>query len=64
MCMVRPLKMVVLLLSVRPLLRPCMLRLHPTHLTDIPVSISPRPQLVIVLIKGAVRGVPHYWFPW
>ena len=24
----------------------------------------PRPQLVIVLIKGAVRGVPFCWFPW
>lgn len=24
----------------------------------------PRPQLVIVLIQGAVRGVPLSWYPW
>ena len=28
------------------------------------LHICPRPQLVIVLIKGAVRGLPLYRFPW
>ena len=60
--MVRTLKMAVLLLSVHPLLDQCLLLLYLTHLTDLP--ICPRPQLVIVFIKGAVRDVPIYWFPW
>ena len=34
-----------------------LLHLYPTHLTDIPTYL-PQPQLVVVLIKGAVRGVP------
>ena len=63
--MVRPLKMTVLLLSVHPLPNQCLLHLHPIHMTDLPANL---PQLVIVLIKGAVRGVirgmPLYWFPW
>ena len=33
------------------------------HTTDLP-ELLPPPQLVIVLIKGAVTGVPLRWFPW
>ena len=57
LCMVRTVKMAVLLLSVHPLLDQCLLCLHPTHLTDLPAYL-PQAQLVIVLIKGAVRAVP------
>ena len=61
--MVRPLQMAVLLLSVHPLHDQCLLCLYLTHKTDLPTT-RPRPQLVIVLTKGAVRGVPLCWFPW
>ena len=61
--MVSPLKTAVLLLSVHPLPNRCLLHLHPTHLTDLPTYL-PQAQLVIVLIKGALRGMPLCWFPW
>ena len=61
--MVRPLEMAVLLLSVHPLPHQGLLHLHPTHMTTF-LSTCPRPQLVIVLIKGVVRGLPLSWFPW
>ena len=41
--MVRPLKMAVLLLSVRPLPDQCLLRLHPMHLTDLPEYLPQAP---------------------
>lgn len=56
------LRMAVLLLSLHPLLDQCLLHLHPTHLTDLPTDLPP-PQLLTVLTKGAVRGVPLCWFP-
>ena len=59
-CMIRPPKMDVLLFSVHPLPNQVLFRLYPTHVTDLPPS---RPQLVIVLIKGAVRCMPLCWFP-
>ena len=52
--MVRPLKMAVLLLSVHPL--------PDQRLTDLPTHL-PLPQIMIILIKGVVRGVSLYWFP-
>ena len=55
--MVGPRRMAVLLLSVNPLLDQCPLHLHPTHMADLPMYLPLR-QLVTVLIKGAVRGVP------
>ena len=58
-CMIRPLKMVALLLSAYPLIDQSLLHFYPTHL-----HTCPKPQPVIVLIKGAVRGVSLYWFPW
>ena len=61
--MVRPLKMAVLLLSVHPRPDQCLLHLHPTHLIDL-LTYLPRPQLMIGLMQGMVRGVPLYWFPW
>ena len=60
-CMVRPLKMAVLSLSVYPLLELCLLS-QLIWLTFLPTC--PRPHLVTVLIKGAVRGRPLCWFPW
>ena len=61
--MVRPLKMAVLLLSVHPCpTRACFPYTLLTGLTFL--RTCPRPQLVIVLIEGAVRGVPLGWFPW
>ena len=33
-------------------------------LSELRALICPRPQLVTVLIKGAVRGLPLCWFPW
>ena len=38
-CMVRPLQMAVLLLSVHPLLDQCLLHLSPTHMTDLPTYL-------------------------
>ena len=61
--MVRPLRMVVLLLSVHPQPNQSLLHLHLLMWLTFLHTCS-RPQLVIVLIKGAVRGVPLYWFPW
>ena len=52
--MIRPLKMVVVLLSVHPL--------PDQRLTDLPTHL-PLPQIMIILIKGVVRGVSLYWFP-
>ena len=66
--------MAVLLLSERPLLGQGLLHLHLlTWLTIL--HTCPQPQLMIVLtfrsehlhlvaIKGKVRGVSRYWFPW
>ena len=48
-----------LLLSIHPLLYQCLLLL--TWLTFL--HTCPRPQLVII-IKGAVRGLPFCLFPW
>ena len=48
--------MAVLLLSVHPLPNECLLHLHPNHMTHLPTYLPP-PQLVTVLIKGALRGV-------
>lgn len=36
MCMIRPPKMAVLLLSVHPLFNQCLLHLHPPYMTDLP----------------------------
>lgn len=55
--MVRPLRMAVCLLSVHSLLHQCLLHLQPMHLTHLATSL-PLPQLTLVLIKRAVRGVP------
>ena len=43
LCMVRPLKMAVLLLSVHALPHQCVLHLHPTHRTDIPTHLPQDP---------------------
>ena len=51
MCIVSPLKMAVLLLSVHLLLNQCLFHLHPTQMTDLP-TYCPSSQLVIVLNKG------------
>ena len=60
--MVRPLKMAVLLLSAHPLPNQFLLYLYPMLTTDHPTT-CPRSQLVIVLIKGTVRGMPLCGFP-
>ena len=39
-CMVRPLRMAVLLLSVHPLPDQCPLHLQPTHITDLPTPAT------------------------
>ena len=39
LCMIRPPKMAVLLLSVHPLLDQCLLPLHPTHMPDLPAYL-------------------------
>ena len=52
--MVRALKVADLLLSVHPL--------PDQHLADLPTHL-PMLQIMIILIKGVVRGVPLYWFP-
>ena len=41
--MVKPLKMAVLLFSVHPLLDQCLLHLHPTHMTDLPIYLLQAP---------------------
>ena len=60
--MVRPPKMAVLLLSCTSPADQYLLHLYPTHLTNLHRYL-PTSQLVIVLIKGAVRGGPLCWFP-
>ena len=60
--MVRSLKMAVLLLSVHPLPNQFLLHLYPMHTTDHSTTCL-RPQLVIVLIKGAVRDMRLCGFP-
>ena len=40
---VRPPKMAVVLLSVRPQLDQCLLHLHPTHMTDLPARLPQAP---------------------
>ena len=62
LCPAWTIKMALLLFSVCPLLDHHLLHLHPTHLTDLPPHL-PQAQLVIVLIQGAVRGVPSVGFP-
>ena len=58
------LKMAVPLLSVHTLPYQCLLHLHPMHTgTRLTPPYLPRPHLVIVLIKGAVRNLP-FWLPW
>ena len=42
-CMVRPLKIAVLLLSVHPLPNQCLLHLHPPHRTDLPTYLPQVP---------------------
>lgn len=54
-CMVRPLTMVVLLLSVHLLSKECLLYLYSTHMAGLPVFLS-RPQLVIAFIKRGDEG--------
>ena len=54
-CMVRPLKMAVLLLSVHPLFDQHLLHLHPTHMTDLPMYL-PLPQLVVVFNQRGGEG--------
>ena len=51
-------RMAVLLLSVHALLDQCLLLLHPIHMTDLPIYLLARPQLEIVLVQEAVKGVP------
>lgn len=53
----RTVKTAVLLCRRVPLLDQHLLPLHPTHFTDLPAHL-PQAQLVTVLTKGAVRGVP------
>lgn len=62
LCMFRPLELALLLLSAHLLLNQCLL--HPC-LTHLPVylCVCLRPQLLIVLIKGAVGAVPFAGFP-
>ena len=62
-CMVRPLKIAFLLLSVPPQLDQCLLHLYPLHMNDLP-TYPAQAQLVIILIKGAVWGMGLCWFPW
>ena len=42
-CTVRPLKIAVLLLSGHTLLNQCLLHLHPTHMTDLPMYLPQAP---------------------
>ena len=60
--MVRSLKTFALLLSAHALHPYC---LHPNQMADLPINLpqAPASDLVIVLIKGVVRGMPLYWFP-
>ena len=48
--------------SGHPLPDQCLFHLRPTHRTELPTC--PRPQLMVVLIKEAVRGGPLCWSPW
>ena len=50
------------LLSAHSLLNRCLLHPHPMHMTDLPTTHL-RPQLVTVLIKEVVMGVPLAGFP-
>lgn len=59
----RLLKVAVLLFSVHCLSNQCLLHLYPTHKAGLPIYLPPAPELVIVFIKGAVRGVPLTGFP-
>ena len=54
-CVVRPLKVAVLLVSVNPVPDQCLLHLHSTHLSDLPACF----QLVTVLIRGVVSLVTN-----
>lgn len=65
LCMFRPLELALLLLSVHLLLNQCLLHPYLTHGTHLPVylCVCLRPQLLIVLIKGAVGSVPFAGFP-
>ena len=61
--MVRPPKVTGLLLFQHPLFHQCLLYLQSAHMTAF-LHACPRSQLVSVLTKGAVRGLPPCWFPW
>ena len=42
-CMIRPLNMAAVLLSVHPLLDQCLVHLYPTHMTDLPTYLPQAP---------------------
>ena len=48
---VRPLKVALLWLSVRPFLNHCLLHLHPAHMAGLPASLQ------VTVLKGVVRGI-------
>lgn len=62
-CMVRPLKVVVLLLSVHSLPDQCLLHQLPTHMTDL-LTYLPQAPAGDCSYQRVVRGVPLCWFPW
>lgn len=62
-CMVRPLKINFLLLSVPPQPEQCLLQLHHLHMNDL-LTYTGQAQPVIILIKGTVWGMALCWFPW
>lgn len=61
-CLVRPLKIAVLLFSVSPLPDRYLFHLNPTHIGLIFLDTCPRPQLMIVHIKGSLSGMPPIGF--
>ena len=56
-CMVRPLRMAVLLLSVHPLPSQCLPHLHPTHMTDLPMYLPQAPDSDCYQ-RGGVQRAP------
>ena len=56
--MARPLKMAVLLLSVYPLSDQCLLPLHPTHSTDVPVNLPHVPAIDWSYQRGSKEQAP------
>ena len=73
-CMVRPLKMAVPLLSVRPLPKQRLLHLHPTHRTDLPANMPQAPagdcsyhragEVCDPLLVSLVTNEPTFQFPY